>query len=68
MFFLRDWRLTRDSFFIWFATAFCTFALNWVVLALDVQTSMHTPLAFAIRLVGFLQILAAILLKNRRSS
>ena len=68
LFFLRYWRLTRDRFFVWFATAFWTFAVNWVVLAHDVEVSAHSPLGFAIRLAGFLQILTGILLKNRPSA
>lgn len=68
LFFLRYWRLTRDPFFVWFATAFWTFALNWTVLAHDAEASAPTPLGFVFRLAGFLQILTAILLKNRRSA
>lgn len=61
--FLRYWRLTRDTFFVWFACAFWTFAINWALLACD--SAEHTPHIYAVRLLGFMQIIAAILLKNR---
>jgi hypothetical protein len=63
--FLRYWRQSRDSFFIWFACAFWTFAVNWGLLAHDGGASEHSQYIYAVRLVGFLQIIAAILLKNR---
>jgi hypothetical protein len=65
VFFLRYWRIGKDTFFIWFATAFWTFAVNWFLLAEDHGVAEHSPYIFGVRLVGFLQILAAILLKNR---
>jgi hypothetical protein len=65
LFFLRYWRLSKDSFFIWFACAFGTFAVNWFLLAKDRGVAEHSPYIFGVRLAGFLQIIAAILLKNR---
>ena len=66
LFFLRYWRTSHDRFFLWFAGAFAAFGLSWALLAYDPGASEHTPLIYAIRMLGFLQILAAILLKNRR--
>ncbi len=66
LFFVRYWRLSRDGFFIWFAGAFATFGVSWALLVCDDGLSEHTWGIYAIRLLGFLQILAAILLKNRR--
>lgn len=68
LFFLRYWWLSRDRFFIWFAGAFVTFGVSWVLLLYSGNGSEHTSYTYAIRMLGFLQILAAILLKNRRRS
>lgn len=67
LFFLRYWQLSKDRFFIWFACAFATFGVSWVVFVYDVGVSEHTYYVYVIRLLGFLQILAAILLKNRNA-
>jgi Family of unknown function (DUF5985) len=66
LFFLRYWWLSRDRFFIWFAGAFVTFGVSWALLLYESNSSEHTSYIYAIRMLGFLQILAAILLKNRR--
>lgn len=66
LFFLRYWRTSHDRFFLWFAGAFATLGVSWVLLACDTGTSEHSPYIYAVRMLGFLQILAAILLKNRR--
>ena len=68
LFFLSYWRMSKDRFFIWFASAFGTFALNWALLMFDVTASEHAAPIYAVRLLGFLQILAAILLKNRSTT
>lgn len=65
VFFLRYWRTSHDRFFLWFAGAFGTFGISWALLAYGSDTSEHTPLIYAVRMLGFVQILAAILLKNR---
>jgi hypothetical protein len=66
VFFLRYWRTSRDRLFLWFAGAFAAFGLSWGLLAYDTGASEHSSYIYAIRMLGFLQILAAILLKNRR--
>ena len=66
VFFGRYWWLSRDRFFLWFAGAFLTFGINWALLVYD-HASEYTFYIYAIRLLGFLQILTAIVLKNRRS-
>jgi len=68
VFFLRYWRISKDTFFIWFACAFWTFALNWLLRAVDPAAPEHMLYIYGIRLAGFLQILVAILLKNRAQS
>lgn len=64
LFFLRYWYLSKDRFFIWFASAFATFAINWA-LAGSALISEHASSVYAFRLLGFMQIVAAILVKNR---
>lgn len=66
VFFLRYWRTTREQFFLWFAGAFATLGMSWALLAYDAAASEHTFYVYAIRMLGFGQILTAILLKNRR--
>jgi hypothetical protein len=63
VFFLRYWATTRDRFFLWFAGAFLTFAINWVLIGFRVGGE-HTHVVFIVRLVGFLLIIAAIVGKN----
>ncbi len=68
VFFLRYWRLTKDTFFLWFAGAFFTFAVNWALVVENHGASEHSAPIYGLRLAGFLQIVTAILLKNRRRS
>ena len=63
-FFLRFWRKTRDRLFGLFAAAFGVLALNWVALAFT-QGDEVRVLLYAVRLVAFVVILAAIIDKNR---
>lgn len=63
--FLKFFRVSRDRFFIYFATAFVMFTVGAVVRTF-VTESEHAHLVFLPRLVGFLLILIAILVKNRR--
>jgi hypothetical protein len=67
VFFLRHWRSSRDGLFAWFAGAFLTFGASWALLARAVAVSEHTSYIYAVRLLGFLQILVAIAIKNRRT-
>jgi peptidoglycan/LPS O-acetylase OafA/YrhL len=67
LFFLRFWRTTADRLFLAFAVAFVLFALNQgFAFALSVY---HEPTSFiyALRVIGFLLILAAIIDKNLSS-
>ncbi|MGE0397759.1 MAG: DUF5985 family protein [Kofleriaceae bacterium] len=63
VYFLRYWSTTRDRFFLWFAAAFVTFAVNWVLIGFGVGGE-HTHFVFVVRLAGFLMIIAAIVGKN----
>ena len=63
LFFLRFWRQTRDSFFLFFAGAFAIDALARFVLA---ELSEETqPLVYGARLITFGLIIIAIIRKNR---
>lgn len=64
--FLKYWKLSQDKFFIWFAAAFWTFGLGWLLRIADPGGSEHGYLLFLPRLCGFLMILVAILYKNRQ--
>ena len=64
--FLKYWRLSRDRFFIWFAAAFWAFMIGWVLKLVGPDYQEHTHYLYLPRLVGFLMISMAILLKNRR--
>jgi hypothetical protein len=64
-FFLRFWSKTRDRLFLAFALAFTFLALNQVVSTALEAGDERTLIAYGLRVVGFLLILAAIIDKNR---
>jgi hypothetical protein len=65
-FFLRFWRQTRDLLFLGFAAAFFIEGVNRTcILFIDVPAE-GSNLIYAIRLLSYLLILAAIAYKNRR--
>jgi len=63
--FLRFWRESRDRFFLLFAIAFLAMALNWLALAVIQPPRESEHYVYAIRLVAYVLILAAIVDKNR---
>jgi len=63
--FLRSWRLTNDRFFALFGAAFWILALHWLALALVGVVDETRHYFHAIRLLGFLLVLIAIVDKNR---
>ena len=65
MFFLRFWRQTRDIFFLLFAVAFGIDAASRFALGLRPASSEAEPLFYLARLVMFVVIIAAVVLKNR---
>jgi len=68
IFFLRFWRRTDDRLFLAFAIAFGLFGLNQgLVFCLEVYGEPHT-LLYALRVLGFIAILTAIVDKNLFSS
>ena len=65
--FLRYWRLTGDTFFLWFSTAFGLDSVTRLVLAMNEVSDELEPFFYISRLVTFSLIIAAIVLKNRPS-
>ena len=65
LFFLRFWRQTRDSFFLFFAAAFGLDALTRLVLGIGRLSEETEPLVYLARLLTFCIIIAAIIRKNR---
>jgi hypothetical protein len=65
LFFLRFWRQTRDSFFLFFAAAFAIDALARFVLGFAELSEETQPLVYGARLITFGLIIIAIVRKNR---
>jgi uncharacterized membrane protein HdeD (DUF308 family) len=65
LFFLRFWRQTRDSFFLFFAAAFAIDALARFILAFAELSEETQPLVYGARLITFGLIIIAIIRKNR---
>lgn len=66
LFFLCYWRSARDRLFAFFVAAFWILALHWAGLAIANPTDDTRHWLYALRLVTFLLIIAAIVDKNRR--
>ncbi len=64
-FFLRFWRQTTDRLFALFSVAFVILAVQRLALALVTDVAAGAVWLYALRLLGFLIILAAIVDKNR---
>jgi uncharacterized membrane protein HdeD (DUF308 family) len=65
LFFLRFWRQTQDSFFLFFAFAFGVDAAIRLVLALGHLSEETEPLIYLARAASFASIIIAIIRKNR---
>ena len=64
--FLRFWRTGRDRFFLFFSASFAMESINRALFAWHNAGDDFEPLYFAIRLISFLLILAAIVDTNFR--
>jgi hypothetical protein len=62
--FLRYWKATRDSFFLFFAFAFWLQGGQWLYSGLSGPDNEHLPLAYLLRLAAYGLIVAAIVRKN----
>ncbi|GAB2178567.1 DUF5985 family protein [Dongia sp. agr-C8] len=65
LFFLRFWRQTQDSFFLFFAFSFAVDAAMRLLLGLGHLSEETEPLIYLARAVGFASIIIAIIRKNR---
>jgi hypothetical protein len=63
-FFLRFWRRTADRLFLAFAAAFVLFAVNQALAYAFTVVFEPTSLVYALRVLGFLLIIWAIVDKN----
>jgi len=63
--FFRSWRLTNDRFFALFGAAFWILAVHWIALAAVGAVDETRHYFYAIRLLGFLLVLVAVVDKNR---
>jgi hypothetical protein len=64
-FFLSFWRRTSERLFLAFAAAFLLFAINQGLAFVFTVVSEPASLIYALRVLGFLLIIAAIVDKNR---
>jgi hypothetical protein len=64
-FFLRFWKQTRDRFFIYFSLAFGLFAVQRAMLVDEFALVESKTWAYVLRLIGFVLIVYAIVIKNR---
>jgi hypothetical protein len=64
LFFLRFWILSRDMLFLIFAIAFWLFGVNQALISLFDGSAERALPYYSLRLVGFLLIALAIMLKN----
>ena len=65
LYFFKSWRASADRLLGFFAAAFALFAANATALGLTDPDAEVRVLLYAVRLVGFLLILVAIVDKNR---
>jgi len=65
LFFLRFWRSTRDTFFIYFASSFAIEGVARAATAF-VQLGDNNPVFYGIRVIAYGLIIVAIWQKNRR--
>ena len=68
LFFFRYWQQTRDRLFLMFAGGFLTFAVSRLILAFLDEDDEGRVFVYALRLLAFALILAAIIDKNRSAA
>jgi hypothetical protein len=68
LFFAKFWRRTHDPLFLAFALAFAAEGLNRVTFLFLERPNEGRPAIYAVRLLAFMLILAAILWKNRKAA
>jgi len=68
LFFLRYWKSSRDSFFLYFALAFWLQGGQWLYSGLSDRDNEYLPLAYLLRLAAYALIVTAIVRKNMESA
>ncbi len=67
MIFLRFWKHTGDSFFLWFAVSFGLEGINRAALGLSGDPNEAEPFYYIVRFISYLLIVIAIVAKNRKT-
>lgn len=67
LFFMRYWKTSGDRLFAFFAAAFVALGANWAALSLQLS-QQHATYIYALRLIGFLILLAGIFDKSRQTT
>lgn len=62
--FLRFWKSSRDTFFLYFAIAFWLQGAQWLYTGYVGSTSEYGPIPYIARLLAYALIVAAIVQKN----
>ncbi len=65
LFFLKFWRMARDQLFLAFAVVFAVEGLSRLYGLFSNLPSDRAPLIYAVRLAGYLYLIASIVIKNR---
>jgi hypothetical protein len=65
--FLRFWKHTGDSFFLWFAVSFGLEGINRAALGLSGDPNEAEPFYYIVRFISYLLIVIAIVAKNRKT-
>jgi hypothetical protein len=68
LFFLRFWRTTRDTFFLYFAVSFLIQGVNRFFLVQGADATDDTPIGYLFRLIAYMLIVIAVVEKNRRAA
>ena len=65
LFFIKFWRQTNDSLFVYFGAAFWLLALSWGLLAISSPQAEERPYIYGVRLLAFLLLITATVSKSR---
>jgi len=68
VFFLRNWRISGERLFLYFALAFTAMAVNWIGLSSVDPRRELVHYVYLFRLLAFVLIIVGIIDKNRRSA
>ena len=66
--FVRYWRQSRDPLFVQFALAFAVLGVSWAILSVVNPIGDANPYVYVLRLIAFLLIIVAVVVKNREAA